>query len=225
MSKSLGNFFTIKEVLDKYDSEVLRFFLLSAHYRSPLDFSDQNLAEAEVGLARIYKALSTIKGFLAGRSEGEQSTGAALEAEQEVRAKRSTLLERFREAMEDDFNTAQVFGHVFDLIRSVNRLLVEQTEKNGTVAELLAAVQADVLQIGSVLGIFTSEPDAYLERIRERKASGLEISPEEIDRLIQERAEARKARDFKRSDEIRDQLLGRNIVLLDGPQGTTWKVR
>ena len=225
MSKSLGNFFTIKEVLDKYDSEVLRFFLLSAHYRSPLDFSDQNLAEAEVGLARIYKALSSVKAFLAEQSGGEQATGAAAEAEQEVREKRSTLLERFREAMEDDFNTAQVFGHVFDLIRSVNRLLVEQTEKSGAVAELLAAVQADVLQIGSVLGIFTSEPDAYLERIRERKASGLEISPEEIDRLIQERSEARKAKDFKRSDEIRDQLLGRNIVLLDGPQGTTWKVR
>lgn len=225
MSKSLGNFFTIKEVLNKYDSEVLRFFLLSAHYRSPLDFSDQNLAEAEVGLERIYKALAAIGHFLEGKPAGGTATGAAAEAEQEVREKRNMLLTKFREAMEDDFNTALVFGHVFDLIRSVNRLLVEQTETNDSVAELLVAVQADVRQVGEVLGIFTSEPDAYLERIRERKASELEIAPEEIDQLIQERAEARKAKNFKRSDEIRDQLLERNIVLLDGPQGTTWKVK
>ena len=225
MSKSLGNFFTIKEVLDKYDSEILRFFLLSAHYRSPLDFSDQNLAEAEVGLERIYKCLAGMNTFLAGRPGGGQPTAAAIEAEQEVREKRNTLLDRFREAMEDDFNTAQVFGHVFDLVRSVNRLLVEQTGRGDATAELLAMVQADVRQVGGVLGIFTSDPDAYLERIRGRKASRLDILPEEIERLIRERAEARREKNFKRSDEIRDHLLANNIVLLDGPQGTSWKVR
>ena len=225
MSKSLGNFFTIKEVLDKYDSEILRFFLLSAHYRSPLDFSDQNLAEAEVGLERIYKCLAGMNTFLASRPGGGQPTAAAIEAEQEVREKRNTLLDRFREAMEDDFNTAQVFGHVFDLVRSVNRLLVEQTGRGDATAELLAMVQADVRQVGGVLGIFTSDPDAYLERIRGRKASRLDILPEEIERLIRERAEARREKNFKRSDEIRDHLLANNIVLLDGPQGTSWKVR
>jgi cysteinyl-tRNA synthetase len=225
MSKSLGNFFTIKEVLDKYDSEILRFFLLSAHYRSPLDFSDQNLSEAEVGLERIYKCLAGMNAYLAGQPAGGQPSAAAVEAEQEVREKRGTLLDRFREAMEDDFNTAQVFGHIFDLVRSVNRLLVEQEAKTDATVELLAAVQADVRQIGTVLGIFTSEPDAYLERIRGRKASQLDIQPEEIERLIQERAEARREKNFKRSDEIRDHLLANNIVLLDGPQGTTWKVR
>jgi cysteinyl-tRNA synthetase len=222
MSKSLGNFFTIKEVLARYDSEVLRFFLLSAHYRSPIDFSDQNLAEAEAGMERIYKALAGIEQALAGKPTG---SGALSEAELELQEKVTGLPARFAEAMDDDFNTAQAMGQVFELVRGVNRVLAENAVPSPSCRELLGRAKEVVAEVGRVLGVFTTEPQAYLERIKARKAAGLEIDADEVERLITERAAARKAKDFKRSDEIRDLLLAKNIELLDGPQGTTWKVR
>jgi cysteinyl-tRNA synthetase len=225
MSKSLGNFFTIKEVLEKYDSEVLRFFLLSAHYRSPLDFSDQNLTEAESGMERIYSALAGIDAALAqGTVPADDGTPPA-EAEEELRAKVAAFPERFREAMDDDFNTALALGNVFDLVRSVNRVTAEGDGGSGGAHALLSAVQGSIRELGGVLGIFTSEPAAYFARIKGRKVAELAISPEEIERLVAERTAARAAKDFKRGDEIRDDLLARGIVLLDGPQGTTWKVK
>lgn len=226
MSKSLGNFFTIKEVLEKYDSEVLRFFLLSAHYRSPLDFSDQNLTEAESGMERIYTALSAIDEALAGGGEPRDLDPAqSREARKELQEKADFFIERFREAMDDDFNTALALGNVFDLVRSVNRVLAEGGAEKGANRGVLTAAKACITLLGGVLGVFTSEPVAYLERIKARKMVDLAISSEEIERLVIERTAARKARDFKRSDEIRDVLLARGIELLDGPQGTTWKVR
>jgi cysteinyl-tRNA synthetase len=226
MSKSLGNFFTIKEVLEKYDSELLRFFLLSAHYRSPLDFSDQNLTEAETGMERIYKALAGIDEALAGAAEpGAVESPALTEAEKEVREKAELFPERFREAMDDDFNTALALGNVFDLVRSVNRVLAEGDGGRGGSRESLVAAKNCITGLGRVLGLFATEPAAYLERVKGRKMAGLSISSEEIERLLDERAAARKARDFRRSDEIRDLLLARGIELLDGPQGTTWKVK
>ena len=225
MSKSLGNFFTIKEVLEKYDSEVLRFFLLSAHYRSPLDFSDQNLTEAETGMERIYSALAGIDAALAqGTVPAEAGTPPA-EAEEELRAKVAAFPERFREAMDDDFNSALALGNVFDLVRSVNRVTAEGEGGRGVSHALLSAAQGSIRELGGVLGVFTSEPAGYFARIKGRKVAGLAILPEEIERLIAERAAARSAKDFKRGDEIRDDLLARGIVLLDGPQGTTWKVK
>jgi len=214
MSKSLGNFFTIKEVLERYDFEVLRFFLLSAHYRSPIDFSDQNLKEAELGLERIYKALAGIDERLKSPIEP-----AASEESAELEEKYASLAARFTEAMDDDFNTALALGHVFDLVRAINRALPHAP------SDLLRKVQAEVGVIAQVLGVANSEPTAFLERLKARKTQEMEIPVEEIERLIIERAEARKAKDFKRGDQIRDELLQRNIVLLDSAQGTTWKVK
>ncbi|HLO24878.1 MAG TPA: cysteine--tRNA ligase [Geobacteraceae bacterium] len=221
MSKSLGNFFTIKEVLEKYDSEVLRFFLLSAHYRSPLDFSDQNLTEAEAGMERIYKALAGIEEALAGGAGSSAVAASLSEAENELKEKSDLFMNRFRDSMDDDFNTAQALGNVFDLIRSINRVLAE----GGRNPDLLTAAKGYVTGLGEVLGVFTSQPAAYLERMKGRKMATLAISAEEIEKLVGERSAARKARDFKRSDEIRDLLLTRGIELLDSPQGTTWKVK
>ncbi len=218
MSKSLGNFFTIKEVLARYDSEVLRFFLLSAHYRSPIDFSDQNLSEAEAGLDRIYTALAALEKVLAKESAADGDGDAELEELVDG------LPARFREAMDDDFNTALAIGNVFELVRCINRVAAEGT-LSGANRRLLAQARDGVAEIGGVMGIFTSVPTAYLARIKERKAGELDIPVEEIERLVAERAAARKAKDFKRSDEIRDELLSRNIELLDGPQGTAWKVK
>jgi cysteinyl-tRNA synthetase len=214
MSKSLGNFFTIKEVLERYDAEVLRFFLLSAHYRSPIDFSDQNLKDAELGLERIYKALAAIEDRLK-----DQAAPAPDEECSELDEKCSALAGRFSEAMDDDFNTAQALGHVFDLVRCVNRALPMASK------QLLTRVKQEVSEIAQVIGVCDSEPEAFLKRIKARKTSEMDIPVEEIEKLIAERAEARKLKNFKRGDEIRDQLLERNVVLLDGAQGTTWTVK
>ena len=222
MSKSLGNFFTIKEVLEQYDAEVLRFFLLSAHYRSPIDFSDQNLTEAEAGLERIYKGLAEIDRVLAG----EQGSGSELsDSGRDLEEKAAGLLNRFREAMDDDFNTALAIAGVFELTRAVNRVAAEENAVTPRLCKALSAARKAVADVAQVLGIFTSNPAGYLERIKARKAAELTISPDEIELLIAERAVARKARDFKRSDEIRDLLLARNIALLDSPTGTTWTVK
>jgi cysteinyl-tRNA synthetase len=228
MSKSLGNFFTIREVLEKYDNELLRFFLLSAHYRSPLDFSDQNLTDAESGMERIYGALAGIDKVLnAGKEDpGEKIDPDRLtDAERELLDKSSALVDRFKDAMDDDFNTALALGNIFDLVRTINRALADEGGKSESSRALFAQVRDKIREVGKVIGLFISEPAAYLERIKTRKMAGQEISPAEIESLIAERAMARKARDFKRSDEIRDYLLARNIQLLDGPQGTTWKVK
>ena len=225
MSKSLGNFFTIKEVLDKYDNEVLRFFLISAHYRSPLDFSDQNLSEAEIGLERIYKALAGLGEVLKNGVAGSDAVdkNSLNEAERELLEKAESLPARFLEAMNDDFNTALALGHVFDLVRSINRVVSE--ESSSAVPRLCMKAKAAIMEVGSVIGIFTSEPSAFIARLKDRKLGGLDIPATEIERLIAERAAARKARDFKRSDEIRDFLLSKRVVLLDSAQGTSWSVK
>ncbi|WP_026841113.1 cysteine--tRNA ligase [Citrifermentans bremense] len=214
MSKSLGNFFTIKEILESYDAEVLRFFLLSAHYRSPIDFSDQNLKEAELGLERIYKALAGIDERLASGANTPADADNA-----EFVEKVAGFAGRFGDAMDDDFNTALALGHLFDLVRVINREL--PTASTG----LLEQAKAEVAKMAAVLGICDSVPAAFLQRMKDRKTSDMEMSAEEIEALIAERAEARKAKNFKRGDEIRDLLLEKNIVLLDSAQGTTWKVK
>lgn len=227
MSKSLGNFFTIKEVLDRYEAEVLRFFLLTAHYRSPLDFSDQNMNEAEAGLDRIYTALAKMEESAAEvTDDGLDGMPKKLnEAHAELLEKAASFPERFREAMDDDFNTAQALGAVFDLVRCVNRVVAEAPKPQDVVRRLLSRSRKVLEEAGRVMGIFRTEPRAYLDRARERKLKELGITRVEIEKLIEERSAARKARDFAKSDEIRDALLARNIVLLDSPRGTDWKIR
>jgi len=222
MSKSLGNFFTIREVLDRYDSEVLRFFLLSAHYRSPIDFSDQNLADAEAGLDRIYSALALLHEALEEPATADSAPPG--EAATELEERVTSLQQRFREAMDDDFNTALAIAHLFDLIRALNRVLAEKS--HGTaVRALLQSVRREIDIISGVLGVVTSVPAEYQARLKTRKSSQLPISIEEIEALVTERTAARKAKDFKRSDEIRNLLLEKGIELLDGPGGTEWKVK
>jgi cysteinyl-tRNA synthetase len=227
MSKSLGNFFTIREILEKFDRETLRLFLLSAHYRSPLDFSDQNMKEAEAGIERIYGTLARIDEVLAGKTVSGVSVDkkSLNEAELELLEKTETLLERFREAMDDDFNTAMALGGIFELLRCANKVIVDSKGFSEAVIPVLAQAKKKLLEIGTILGSFTTNPEDYLQSIKKRKTAELGISEEEINRLIEERAQARKAKDYKRSDEIRDLLLSKNIVLLDSAQGTTWKVR
>ena len=215
MSKSLGNFFTIRDILNKYDSEVVRFFILSAHYRSPIDFSDQNLEDAKAGLSRFYEALQGAAEVLAEcqTEDAESTEGAQLE-------------ERFRTAMDDDFNTALAIGHLFDGVRTMNRLMGEKKfRKNAAKVAAVRDLYQTVLKLGGVLGLFISEPADWLEKQKMKALATLDITAEEVEQLIVERQQARKDKNFARSDEIRDDLETRGIILLDSAQGTTWKVK
>ncbi len=227
MSKSLGNFFTIREVLDKFDPETLRFFILSAHYRSPIDFSDQNLDESRTGLERIYSCLLAIDEVLnripvaAEFPAVESLSPIGLELQEKV----EQFIPRFVEAMDDDFNTAQALGVIFETVRATNRFLAESKDFSPVTLSLIARVRHQFDEAGSVLGLFSCQPSAWLDGIKSAKAGQIDIDPGEIERLIAERAEARAARNFKRGDEIRDLLLEKGIQLLDSAQGTTWNVK
>ncbi len=215
MSKSLGNFFTIREIHKSYDPEVVRFFILTAHYRSPIDFCDQNLQEARAGLTRFYEALQGAAEAVAGLEPdgGGSEEGAALE-------------DRFREAMDDDFNTAQAIGHLFDGVRAINRHCT--TKKFRKKPELVASVRdlrQTVLRLGAVLGLFQSDPRTWLEQQKLAALSRLDIDVQQIEQRIAERNQARRDKDFARSDAIREGLEDKGIVLLDTAQGTDWKIK
>jgi cysteinyl-tRNA synthetase len=227
MSKSLGNFFTIREVLKKYDPETLRFFILSAHYRSPIDFSDQNLDDAQSGLERIYSCLAALDEVLDGVSPSaeiavlEILTPVGLELQEKV----NQFVPRFVEAMDDDFNAAQALGVLFETVRATNRFMAEAKELTAEALSLIARIRSLFVEAGTVLGLFTNCPATWLEGIKSAKADHINITSDEIEHLIAERTEARGAKNFKRGDEIRDLLLAKGILLLDSAQGTTWNVK
>ena len=227
MSKSLGNFFTIREVLKQYDPETLRFFILSAHYRSPIDFSDQNLEEAQSGLERIYACLAALDDLLSHEQppSGSNSFGGLSPVGLELQERLNQFLPRFVEAMDDDFNAAQALGVLFETVRCANRFLAESGEVTPPSRLLLVQARELFSEAGGVLGLFATAPALWLEQIKAGKACRIDILPEEIEGLIAERVEARRAKNFKRGDEIRDLLLAKGIQLLDSPQGTTWNVK
>jgi cysteinyl-tRNA synthetase len=224
MSKSLGNFFTIRDILKSYDAEVVRFFVLTAHYRSPIDFSYQNLEESRLGLTRFYEALAQLDKALA-KADKAVPQGEIPATLAETVARLTQLEERFRTAMDDDFNTALAIGHMFDAVRAINRILAEENTLQGRVQEILGQGRDDLLRLGEVLGLFVSEPSAWLARSAQEGLSESGLSAEEIESLIMERREARESKDFARSDQIRDDLAAKGVQLLDGPEGTTWKMK
>jgi len=186
------------------------------------------MKEAESGIERIYSTLARIDEVLAGNQiSGETPVDKSSldEAEKELLEKSENLPGRFREAMDDDFNTALALGNVFELVRCANKVVVDNKGISQAVAGILSRTRKNLLEIGEILGVFTQNPETYLLGMKNRKMNELGIPEEEIERMIEERAQARKARDYKRSDEIRDYLLAKNVVLLDSAQGTTWKVK
>ena len=199
MSKSLGNFFTVREIGEKYDLQVLRFFMLSAHYRSPINFSAEIMESSKNALERIVTAVSNLKHLLENASEQSLS-----DREQELLAEMGQYRKKFEEAMDDDLNTADAVAAIFELVKFANTHGREDSS-----APFLDAVRGEILALSDVLGL-----------IVERKE---EILDGEIEKLIEERQAARKARDFKRADEIRDQLQARGILLEDTREGVKWK--
>ena len=199
MSKSLGNFFTVREISEKYDLQVLRFFMLSAHYRSPLNFSAELMEAAKSGLERIITAADRLK-FLMGSAKTEDMA----ETEAEKFAKSAEYVGNFESAMDDDFNTADAIAAVFDLVKFINTMTDEDSSK-----EYLENLFDRLVRLTEVLGIIVDKED--------------EILDSDIEALIAERQAARKEKNFARADEIRDELLAKGIILKDTREGVQWK--
>ena len=199
MSKSLGNFFTVREISEKYDLQILRFFMLSAHYRSPLNFSADLMEAAKSGLDRIVTAAENLRFLKENTTRREMS-----ETEKDAYAKTQEFVDGFEKAMDDDFNTADAIASVFELVKYINT-----TVNASCSAEYLACLLDRLAVLTDVLGIITDKKKEVLD--------------EEIEALIAERQAARKERNFARADEIRDMLLAKGIILEDTREGVKWK--
>lgn len=199
MSKSLGNFFTVREIGEKYDLQVLRFFMLSAHYRSPLNFSQEIMESSKNALERIVTAVTNLKHL----SESAQAASST-EDEQALLKEMGVYRQKFEEAMDDDLNTADAVSAIFELVKFANTNVGENSSK-----EFVEKVKEEIVSLADILGLLVDKKEESLDA--------------EIEKMIAERQAARKARDFKRADEIRDQLLAQGIILEDTREGVKWK--
>lgn len=221
MSKSLGNFLTIREVLKHYHPEVLRFFIFSTHYRNPLDFSEAAMEDAVTGLDRLYGCMAAIDDL---SETGMSEEGAVLASPKESK-KLHTLEERFQKAMDDDFNTAVGLGILFDAARIINKICQQLPARpSRTDIELLKSSGVLIKKLAGIMGLLQEDAGSYLREKKAAMLKGLDISEQEILQLIQEREEARAAKEWARSDTLRDQLLAKGIELKDGASGTTWEI-
>ena len=199
MSKSLGNFFTVREISEKYDLQVLRFFMLSAHYRSPLNFSADLMEAAKNGYERIVTSVDNLKFLLEKAADAEMS-----EEEKQLVTEAQDFETKFDEAMDDDFNTADALAAIFELVKFVNSNAKADSSK-----AFLEALKQEIVTLSDICGL-----------IVDKKA---EMLDSDIEALIEERQAARKAKNFARADEIRDELLAKGIVLEDTREGVKWK--
>jgi len=213
MSKSLGNFLMIKDVLKSFDPEAIRLFLLSNHYRSPIDFSEQIMEEAGNSLDKMYALLDRI----------ENKMDFSLK---ENKTENNQYWSRFCDAMDDDFNTALGISVLFDAVRSTNRLIDEYKEALSLdLQKKIAANGSDILKIGNVLGILRLPPKDYFKQKKSRALEKQSLDAGKIEILIKERTAARQAKNWDKADMIRKQLEEMNVVLEDRPQGTVWKIK
>ena len=199
MSKSAGNFFTVRDIISKYDPQVLRFFMLSAHYRSPLNFSAELMEAAKNGLERILTAVSNLN-FLLSKAEDREMT----EAEKKLLEESKVYTARFDEAMDDDFNTADAIAAIFELVKFINTNTDGESSK-----AYLSALHEQIRELSDVCGLIVDQKEEMLDA--------------DIEKLIEERQAARKAKDFARADAIRNELLEKGIVLEDTREGVKWK--
>lgn len=199
MSKSLGNFFTVRDVSEKYDLQVLRFFMLSAHYRSPLNFSEELMEAAGSGYERIVNGVGNLN-YLLENSKSDKIS----EEEQALLKEAESYRVKFEQAMEDDFNTADALAAIFELVKFANSHA--DAEKS---APFLGSLKEEILKLSDICGLIVEKKPELLE--------------EDIEAMIKERQEARKAKNFGRADEIRKELLDRGIILEDTREGVKWK--
>ncbi len=199
MSKSLGNFFTVRDISEKYDLQVLRFFMLSAHYRSPLNFSAELMEAAKNGLDRIVNCVSNLNYLL----ENAQTEELREQEERQLVCAQG-FVQKFDEAMDDDFNTADAVSAIFELVKFANTHVSETSS-----AAFIRAIKDKIVELTDICGLAVEHSQEMLD--------------EDIEALIEERQEARKAKNFARADEIRDLLAGKGIILEDTREGVKWK--
>jgi cysteinyl-tRNA synthetase len=219
MSKSLGNIVTGREFLEKYNAEIMKYLMLSAHYRSLLDFSDQAVGFAIAGLARIYSALSLAEKTIA--AGGAVAAGGVNKSFAEVLAKADQALTA---ALNDDFSTPEVFAAVFTVVRAFNGSVRLGAKVSPDVLATAQAFHAWMLKQGEMMALFQESPGEYLRILDDMLLEQKGLERPKIDALVAERTAVRAAKDFKRSDELRDQLATLGIAVQDTPQGSTWEV-
>ena len=208
MSKSLGNFLTIREITKDIEPEILRLLLLSRHYRSPIDFSKDSLNTSKSSLIRFYEMLDRFNQAPLGSDDS--TLGSMID----------TFRHKFDEAMCDDFNTALALAHLHELTTEINRALDHTSRVS---ADDRSNFSAAVSEISEILGVLEKEPAGFLEKIKKSGISETGLTQKEIEELIQSRNEARKSRDFQKADEIRDMLAAKGIQLKDSADGTQWE--
>jgi len=211
MSKSLGNFLMIKDILKTYHPEVVRLFLLSNHYRSPVDFTEKAMDEARRGLDKMYALLLRVD--------------KTMELDSDQNIEPGDCWQQFCEAMDDDFNSARGIGIIFDTVRTVNRLL-DQHENSGSdqIKKITQYALADIRKTGNILGILLEKPAVYFDKKQTKVLEQKSVDPTMIAKMVEERNAARKAKDWKKSDQIRNQLADMDVILEDRPEGTVWKI-
>ncbi|OGQ82763.1 MAG: cysteine--tRNA ligase [Deltaproteobacteria bacterium RIFCSPLOWO2_12_FULL_60_19] len=205
MSKSLGNFFTIQDILGRHEAAALRHYFLSSHYRSPVDFSDQALDEAEKGVERIYETVDRFKHMQPGSLDAGQADAA--------------LLDEFRDEMDDDFNTPRALALIFEEVRSLNRTMDERK------ASSVAARARAVARCAEALGLLQEPPEDFLARKKRRWTEQQGLSSDSIEAMIRQRDQARRQKHWSEADRIRAELQEKGITLEDTPGGTLWKVK
>ncbi len=221
MSKSLGNFLTIREVLAAYPAEALRLFIFSTHYRNPLDYSEAAMLDAVAGLNRLYTCLAEVEQLPDKGVEGGNSTITRADRE-----RIAGLAERFLAAMDNDFNSAQALGHLFEAVKVLNKIRQHLPAKACSAdLALLRNAAATIRELAASLGLLAEEPLSHMRKEQGKLLKSLDIAPAEIEQLIAERKRAREEKNWGRADEIRDQLLARGVEIKDGPTGTTWQVK
>ncbi|MCK5255752.1 MAG: class I tRNA ligase family protein, partial [Deltaproteobacteria bacterium] len=218
MSKSLGNLITIEDFLNDHGSDVLRYMVLNSTYRSPLSFNDEVIGQAKKGLERLTNGL---------RPAFDGAAGAPEDALENLKSQTENTKEKFIVLMDDDFNTASALGVLHRVTRNLNKVLgeVKKDGKNKLSSTLVEEAVQTFTTAGNVLGLFMVDPDDYFGKKQEEGMKSVTISEEEILKRIEERRIAREENDWKKSDQIREELSNQGILLKDTPQGTTWKVK
>jgi cysteinyl-tRNA synthetase len=222
MSKSLGNFLTIRDILTHYHPEILRFFIFSTHYRNPLDFSESAMRDAAAGLERLYECVAAVDSLDAASVDRNAASVLSVKDMKKV----TELETRFQEAMDNDFNTAQAQGIFFDTVKTINRIHGKMTDASAVEdIQFLKKGIAVLKKLAAIMGLLTEDAQHFLTTRKEKQIADSDIDPAAIETLIAERYQCRLDKNWARSDEIRAELLAKNIELKDSAEGTTWSIK
>ncbi len=222
MSKSLGNFLTIRDILSSYHPEILRFFIFSTQYRNPLDFSESAMKNATLGLEKLYECMAAID-VLDPDIGDEQAKALLTDVDKQ---KIGALEERFQNAMDNDFNTAQAQGIFFDTVKTINRnLSILSSSPAQSDIDIFKNAASTLKKLADIMGLLRVDAVTFLAEKNQKLLDKINIDEKMINLLIAEREQCRIEKNWSRSDQIRDELLAKNIELKDGPSGTEWSVK